>query len=113
MDGMLAGMLAGCLTLRDVEALTDEMGEAERGRVPRRIPDTTLYELVPRLNVEELRGKLRRQVRALWRAKSLEPQDLPCGVLSIDGKGIGTLNHDAGGRAQKAHNTHDGSPYWL
>ncbi|MBI2896131.1 MAG: hypothetical protein HYY06_21415, partial [Deltaproteobacteria bacterium] len=95
MNGLFVGMLAGCRTLRDVEALTDEMGDAERDRVPRRIPDTTLYELVPRLDVEQLRRKLHQQVRALWRAKSFEPQDLPCGVLSIDGKGIGALSHDA------------------
>lgn len=113
MDGLFDGMLAGCRTLRDLEALTDEMGDAERARVPRRIPDTTLYELVPRLGVEQLRGKLHQQVRTLGRAKSFEPQDLPCGVLSIDGKGIGALNHDAGGRAQKAHSAHDGTPYWL
>lgn len=113
MDGLLDGMLAGCLTLRDVEVLTDELAEGERFRIPRRIPDTTLYELVPRLSVEQLRDKLRQQVRTLWRAKSFEPQNLPCGVLSIDGKAIGTLSHDAEGSAQKAHRAHDGSPYWL
>lgn len=121
-DGLFAGMLAGCPTLRDLEALTEEMGDAERSRVPRRIPDTTLspvgdfaasYNLLPKLDVEELRSKLRQQVHTLQRAKSLEPRDLPCGVLSIDGKGIGALSHDAEGTAQKTHHGHDGSPYWL
>jgi hypothetical protein len=34
-------------------------------------------------------------------------------VLTFDGKGIGALDHDVDGSAQKAHRSHDGSPYWL
>jgi predicted transposase YbfD/YdcC len=60
-----------------------------------------------------LRKRLWTQVRGLARSKSLRAEHLPCGVLAVDGKGIGTLQHDAGGRAQKAHRVHDGSPYWL
>lgn len=113
LDAALLGLLAGCATLRDVEADTDEMNETGRQYVPRRVPDTTLYTLLPKLDAEALRSKLHQQVRTLWRAKSLRPEGLPCGVLSIDGKGIGTLTHDAEGSAQKAHRAHDGSPYWL
>lgn len=112
LDAALAGLLAGCPTLRDVEGLTDEGGELLRRRVPRRVPDTTLYELFPRLSAAALEAKLRQQVHALWRAKCLEPEGLPCGVLSIDGKGLGALEHDADGTAQKGHRS-DGSPYWL
>jgi hypothetical protein len=112
LDAAFLGMVAGCATLRDVEAQTDEMGQAGRAYVARRVPDTTLYELLGRLGIEELRKKLRQQVRSLYRAKSLEPEALPCGVVSIDGKGIGTLEHDAEATAQKAHHE-DGSPYWL
>ena len=113
LDGAFDGLLAGCPTLRDVEALTDEMGPEARRRVPRRVPDTTLYNVLGQLSAEELRGKLRRQVHTLWRAKSLRPEGVPCGVASIDGKGLGALEHDADGTAQKAHRSHDGSPYWL
>jgi predicted transposase YbfD/YdcC len=109
----LYGMMAGCRSLRQVEDLTDEMGPTGRGRVPGRVPDTTLYDLVPRLHVEELRQQVRWQVKTLWRDKCLDPQGLPCGVVSIDGKGLGALDHDAGGNAQKAHRAHDGTPYWL
>jgi hypothetical protein len=108
----LWGMLAACRTLRDVEALTQEMKQTGRLFVPRRVPDSTLYELLPRLDVEQLRGQLRRQVHQLWRSKSIDPVGLPCGVVSVDGKQIATLGHDAGGQAQKAHRAHDGSPYW-
>lgn len=110
---LLYGLMAGCRSLREVEDLTEEMGPTGRTRVPRRIPDTTLYELVPRLSVDELREVQRRQVRTLWRGKCLVPVGLPCGVASIDGKGLGALDHDADGSAQKGIRVHDGTPYFL
>jgi hypothetical protein len=113
LQAALLGMLTACRTLRDVEGLTDEFQGTGRALIPRRVPDSTLYDLFPRLCVEQMREQLRRQVHQLWRAKSLEPQGLPCGILSIDGKQIGLLQHDANGWAQKAHRAHDGSPYWM
>jgi hypothetical protein len=62
----------------------------------RRISDTTLYGLLRRLEPGPLRKRLWTQVRGLARSKSLRPADLPCGVLAVDGKGIWTLQHDAG-----------------
>jgi hypothetical protein len=106
-------MLAGCRTLRDMERLTEEMGESERAHVPRRVPDTTLYEFLGQLATAPLREKLRQQVRSLWRSKCLPPEGLPCGVVSIDGKCIGALDHDADGRAQKAHSARRKSEYYL
>ena len=113
LNGAFAGLLANCPTLRDVEAMTEEMGPAGRKYVPRRVPDTTLWQLMGRLDPRELRDKHRAQVRAAWRSKSLAPVGLPCGVVAIDGKGLGALEHDADGTAQKAHRAHDGTPYWL
>jgi predicted transposase YbfD/YdcC len=112
-NAAFVGLLANCPTLRDVEAMTEEMGPAGRKLVPRRVPDTTLWEVIARLDPRELRLKLQAQVRAAWRGKSLRPVGLPCGVIAIDGKGLGALEHDAEGTAQKAHRSHDGSPYWL
>jgi len=113
LNAVFAGLLANCPTLRDVEALTEEMGPAGRKYVPRRVPDTTLWQLMGKLRPQELRAKNQAQVRAAWRSKSLSPVGLPCGVVAIDGKGLGALEHDAEGTAQKAHRSHDGSPYWL
>jgi hypothetical protein len=104
-------MLAGARTLCGVEDLTDDMGAA--GRMPRRMPDTTAYDLLERLVPDAFREKLRQQVRTLHRSKSLPPEGLPCGVLSIDGKALGTLDHSAEGKAQEAHRSHDGSTYYL
>ena len=138
LSAVFAGLLSDCATLREVEQLTDEMGCAGRQYVRARVPDSTLWdllcgqrrrrrrkampgdfsvheplELIKRpLEAEGFRRQLRRQVRALWRSKALVPQGLPCGVVAIDGKGLGALEHDAEGQAQKGHRA-DGSPYWL
>jgi len=109
----LLGLMAGCKKLREVEDLTDEMGPVGRHYVPGRVPDTTLYELLVRLEPAPLRPQLRRQVKTLARQKALVPSGLPCGVMAVDGKGLGRLDHDAQGSAQKAHRAHDQSPYWL
>lgn len=137
LNAVFAGLLANCATLREVELLSAEMGAMGRQYVGQRVPDTTVWdllagqrrrrnnksstshssaspaELVKRpLVAEEFRGQLRRQVRAMWRSRCLESQHLPCGVVSVDGKGLGALEHDADGVAQKGHRN-DGSPYWL
>ena len=113
LNAALFGLFCASRTLRDVEALTDELGRPLRRYIPRRVPDTTLYQNLDGLDVEQLREKLREQVYGLWRSKCLKPEGLPCGVLSIDGKAIGTLDHDAEGTAQQAHRAHDGSTYYL
>jgi len=135
LNAALAGMLTACPTLRDVERLTEELGQVGRQYVHQRVPDATLWDLFSgrrrrrpqadatrdpaaegathrALDPQQFRRQLRCQVRAMGRAKCLQPQALPCGVLSIDGKGLGKLEHDAEGQAQKSHR-HDGSPYWL
>ena len=58
----------------------------------------------------------------MGRDKMLKPVGLPCGVVAIDGKNLGTLNHGAGGRAHHrsgndvekwaARGSDDGD-YWL
>lgn len=131
LNTLFVGMLANCASLRDVELLSAEMGAMGRQYVSQRVPDTTIWDLLSGqrrqrnkksaapgqmvkrpLVAKEFRQQLRRQVRALWRSKCLEPQQLPCGVVSVDGKGLGALEHDADGTAQKGHRN-DGSPYWL
>lgn len=138
LNSLFVGLVTDCATLRDVEMLSEELGPVGRQYVGRRVPDTTLWdllcgqrrrrraacsdgsaaaaqrdELIKRpLQAEDFRRQLRRQVRTLWRSKAFVPRDLPCGVISIDGKGLGSLEHDADGQAQKSHRA-DGSPYWL
>lgn len=139
LNTLFLGLLANCASLRDLELLSAEMGAMGRQYVDQRVPDTTIWDLLSGqrrqrskvkpsqespssasavqvvkrpLVAEEFRQQLRRQVRSMWRSKCLEPQQLPCGVVSVDGKGLGALEHDADGAAQKGHRN-DGSPYWL
>jgi hypothetical protein len=112
LTAILLGLVAGCRKLRDVEDLTNEMGQVGRRFVPRRVPDTTLQDLVVKLKAEPLRPLLWRQVKDLQRSKSLLPAGLPCGVGAIDGKVLATLDHDGNGQAQQAHRK-DGSVYYL
>ncbi|MDP6410246.1 MAG: ISAs1 family transposase [Planctomycetota bacterium] len=86
---VLAAMAVGARSLADVEALTREMSRAARKAlgIPRRLPDTTARDLLLALVPLELRHALHRQVRAAHRRRALEPDGLPWGVVSLDGKG--------------------------
>lgn len=110
---VLASLLSGYHTLRDLEVHSPQLQLPGGLPLPRRLPDTTVYDLLPRLDPETLRQTLVQQVHSLWRKKRLSPVGLPCGVAAIDGKAVGTLNHHAAGWGQKHHRDHDGSPYWL
>jgi predicted transposase YbfD/YdcC len=112
LNALLLGLVSGCPTLRDVEGLSEDMGMFGRKYVSRRASDTTLWDLIQLLKTEELREQLIDQVKNSWRAKMLRPVGIPCGVVSIDGKGLGKLEHDADGTAQKTHNGED-EEYFL
>ena len=109
----LGGILAGVKTLRQLEAQSLDLQMPGFSPLHRRLPDTTVYELLGRLAPDELLGTLVAQVRTLWRSKLLAPLGLPCGVIAIDGKSLGALDHDADGWGQRHTRDHDGSPYWL
>lgn len=112
LNAVLMGFVSGCRTLRRMEALTEDLGASGRRYVSRRVPDTTAWDLIGCLKPKELRLQHVTQVKALWRAKKLIPVGLPCGIAAIDGKGLGALEHDAEGTAQKTH-SQDGSEYYL
>lgn len=104
MNTLLLGFLSGCPTLRAVEGMSEDMGSFGRRYVRRRVPDTTLWDFVAGLRPKDLRAQHIEQVKGSWRNKELRPVGLPCGVVGIDGKGLGSLEHDAQGTAQKTHN---------
>jgi len=84
-------------TLRDAEQMTESLGSWARTLVPSPISDTTLDTESQRLDAEYLLEKLVQRVRSFHRSKMLAPVSLPCGVITIDGKNLGTLDHDAQG----------------
>lgn len=88
-------------TLRDAEEMTESLGRWARKLVPAPISDTTLDTEARRLDADYLRERLVLRIRGLQRNKMLNPVGLPCGVATVDGKNLATLDHDAGGTGHK------------
>jgi hypothetical protein len=120
----LLGLIANKPTLRDVETQTARLNVWGRTLVPESISDTTLHTELQRLDDVGLRAKLIAQVRGMHRKKRLRPLHLPCGVATMDGKNLATLQHDAAGSGHKRTQETDkwapkdatllgGAPYWL
>jgi hypothetical protein len=84
----MVGLMAGCKSTAETEALTDEMSVDMRGLlgIPRRVPDTTLRQTLIRVEPGELRARLHAQVKAAHRRKALEAVGLPFGQVALDGK---------------------------
>lgn len=93
----LLGLMAGCRSLSESEALTETLAPIMRRRLglPRRLADTTARDALCRVPLDGLRAVLRRAVRAAWRRKALGPVGLPMSVVAMDGKAtaLPTLNH--------------------
>ena len=93
----LVGLLTGCKSLADAEALTEGLAPAMRRRLglPRRLADTTARDALCRVPLGGLRSALHRLVRAAWRRRALRPVGLPVSVLALDGKAtsLPALNH--------------------
>lgn len=95
------GLTSNQPTLRDVEEMTQSLGPWAHSLVPTAISDTTLYTEAQRLEPAYLHEKLVQRIRDLHRAKMLQPVGLPCGVATVDGKNLATLEHDAAGTAHE------------
>jgi len=93
---MLAGMMSGAKGLAEVEELTDGLSQPIRRLlgIARRIADTTMRDLLVKLEPEGLRSMLYRVVRAAHRRKALGPDVFPFGIVSMDGKGTSTRYFD-------------------
>ena len=79
MTATLCGLMAGSKNLADVEAMTDTMNLGVRRllKIPRRMADTTLRDVLCRMSVETLRRVLHRAVRSARRRKALRPSRVP------------------------------------
>lgn len=85
---VVSAILSRCRSLVQLEDLSAEMSRAGRKLLglPRRLPDTTVRDVLVKLEPNSLRAALYRQVRSAARRKALRPVDLPFGVVSLDGK---------------------------
>ncbi len=86
----IIGIMAGCKSVADVERLTAELS-AIMGRelgISRRLPDTTLRDILIRLSPENLREVIRASARDAFRRKALKLDGLPFHVVAMDGKSV-------------------------
>ena len=85
---VILGLIAGARSFRELEAMSGAMTAPARRcfRLRGRLSDTTTRDLVARLSPDEVRAVLHAQIRIFKRQKALEPERLPWGVLSMDGK---------------------------
>jgi hypothetical protein len=97
LKSVIIAMASGQKSLADLEDTTNSLSAFARGvfGIRRRIPDTTVRDLLVRLNPTGLRGLIYRQVKDAVRRKSLAPDGFPCGVVAIDGKWVATSMADA------------------
>lgn len=109
----LVGLMAGCKSLWELEQLSEALSPAVRRKLKLRgrLPDTTLRDVLCQLSLDELRGCLRRTVKAAHRRKALQPQGLPFGVLAMDGKVTAVPYWDR--EYVQKHEPEVGAPYGL
>ena len=89
LKALFLGLACGCKGLKEVEEMTAEMPRAVRKTlgIPKRIPDTTLRDLLCELDPEDLLRVLYVVGYTKWRQKALHQlESFPFGVLSQDGK---------------------------
>lgn len=91
----LVGMSAGCKGLSEVEQLTARMATGARRAtgIRGRVPDTTLRDVLVRLEPEQVRQVLRVGIRRALERKQLA-HDLPLRAVSMDGKSTSTWLYD-------------------
>jgi hypothetical protein len=84
----VGAMLAGAKSLAEVEELSTRMSTPLKRLfgIQRRVPDTTLRDVLCTVDPQTLRSSLHAVVHQAERRKALEPSVLPFGVGSLDGK---------------------------
>ena len=86
LSGIINGMMSGCNTLRELEAVTEVSG--------RRIPDTTVRDILVQIDPEPLEEELARGVKEASRNHELDNKELPIKLTVIDGKKISTTSYE-------------------
>ncbi len=119
------GLVSNLTTLRDVEAMTYDLAPRFRKLIPKPISDTTLDTELRRLSPGYLLSMLILQVRDMHRSKMFKPEGLGIGVVTVDGKNLASLAHDADGSGHQRSNEtskwdkrtekeiKSGKPYYL
>jgi predicted transposase YbfD/YdcC len=92
----LTGILAGAQSLWELEWLTDDISRGARKvlGVTRRVPDTTLRDLLCRIHPDGLRACLHRAIKAALRRKAIHLEGMPFHMVALDGKTTALPNWD-------------------
>ena len=106
--GILAAMLAGKLTVRELERLSERLG---LGRDGDGISDSTVSTVVRLLNDDAFKPVLVESIKSMGRRGQLKLVGLRQHWVAIDGK-YKTLDHDASGKAQRFQDKDKKSVYW-
>ena len=106
-------MMVMVRSLRGAERFSEDLASAHKKLgIKRRVPDSTLGDLLAALSPTPLRVHLHRQVLAEHRRKALEPEVVPIRADSIDGKTVATLDGEMNADCQK-QNPEGQAPHWL
>jgi hypothetical protein len=92
----VGAMLGGKKSLAEVEELSTRLSRPIRRLlgIKRRVPDTTLRDALGTIEPGDMRAPLHAVIRAAQRRKALEPDELPFGVVSLDGKHFSVPSSD-------------------
>jgi hypothetical protein len=101
----LCGLCAGCRNLSQVEQLTRVLSAGARRTLGlgRRVPDTTMRDLLVKISPTTMRGLLWQQARQAHRQKALRPVHFRFGAVGVDGKGTAIKSWEAGYAQKQVH----------
>jgi hypothetical protein len=110
---VLVGVMSGARSLADVEMLSADATRAARRLIgiKRRLADTTLRDVLVRLDPVALRPLLYRLIASAHQRRALVPSGVPFGVVAMDGKA--TAIADGYSPYAQRHTGENGVPYWL
>lgn len=85
---VVGAMMAGAQSLAQVEAVTTKLSTSMRRLlgIGRRLSDTTARNVLCAVEPDHVRHPLHAVIRQAYRRKALEPDELPFGMVSLDGK---------------------------
>lgn len=94
---VVVGSAVNCTGLGQLENLTKVLTPpfCNLLRLSRRLPDTTMRDVLVRINPDHVRDTIHRQIMTSYRRKSFINSDFSCGIVSIDGKYTRSPKYDA------------------
>ncbi len=109
----LLGLVCGCKNLQETEELTENLTKPvmKRVGVKKRVPDTTMRDVLVEIEPDALRPVLWMQNKLAIRRKAIKPEGFPFGVVSMDGRGTATTK--TCDRYAQTHHPQDKDPYGL